>query len=295
MQLQPVPGMPAPIGAEAAASADGAGVTYLRPRKGWSPVELVELWQRRELLAFLVWRELKVRYKQTLLGAAWALIQPIAAMLVFTFVFGRLAGVPSDGAPYPLFAFSGLLIWTYFAGALTQVSQSVVNNLPTINKIYFPRLLLPLSAVVPGLLDLLIGFALLLVMLAAAGVAPTAALVAAPFIVLVAVVCALGVGLWLAALNVRFRDVRHAVPLLVQFWLFISPVAYPALLVPDKWKAIYAINPMAGVVEAFRWAALGTVQFPAEMFVLSLSSSVALLVSGLFFFRREERSFADVA
>jgi lipopolysaccharide transport system permease protein len=270
-------------------------LTHVRPRRGWTAIDVPELWRHRELLSFLVWRDIKVRYKQTLLGAAWAALQPFATMVVFTVFFGRLAKMPSDGVPYPLFSFTSLLIWTYFAGALSQASQSVVNNQATVSKVYFPRLLLPTSAAVPGLLDLTIACAMLPCMMLFFGHALGWHMLAAPLFVVLAMIVALGAGLWLAAVNVRFRDVRHVVPFLVQFWLFASPVVFALSLVPEKWHWLYALNPMVGVLEGFRWAVLHTGPFPVTAFATSLAMSCVLLISGLYFFRREERVFADVS
>lgn len=268
---------------------------HIRPRTGWAMPDLPELWRHRELLGFFVWRDLKVRYKQTILGAAWALIQPLAATLLFAVIFGRLAGMPSDGVPYPIFSYVSLLIWTYFAGALTQAANSVVNNQATITKVYFPRLLIPVSAILPGLLDLAIASVLGLALLAFYDVTLSWRLLAAPFFVGLAALTALGAGLWLSAINVRFRDVRHMVPFLIQFWLFASPVVFATSLVPDQWHTMYAINPLVGILEGFRWAVLGTGPLSASSILLSVLVSLALLISGLFFFRTQERVFADVA
>ncbi len=220
----------------------------IRPHNGWTTPDLVELWNHRELFGFLVWRDLKVRYKQTLLGASWALLQPLAATVIFAFFFGRLAGLPSDGVPYPLFSFVGLLVWTYFAGALAQCANSVVNQHATITKVYFPRLLIPAAAVVPGLLDLVIASLFGIGLLAYYSVVPGWQILAAPLFILQAAVTALGMGLWLSAVNVRFRDVRLAVPFLIQFWLFASPVVFASSLVPQKWHTLYANNPKVGVL-----------------------------------------------
>ena len=270
-------------------------LTHIGPRHGWAAVNPGELWQHRELLSFFVWRDLKVRYKQTLLGATWAVLQPFATMIVFTIFFGRLARMPSDGVPYPLFSFTSLLVWTYFAGALAQASQSVVNNQATVSKIYFPRLLLPVSATLPGLLDLAIAFVMLPVMLLYFGQSPGWNIALAPLFVLLAWSVALGAGLWLAAINVRFRDVRHLVPFLVQFWLFASPVVFAVSLVPTRWQPLYALNPLVGVLEGFRWSVLSTGTFPWSAVGLSLIVAAGLLTSGLYFFRHQERVFADVS
>jgi lipopolysaccharide transport system permease protein len=267
--------------------------TRLTPAKGWAALDLPELWDYRELLYFLTWRDVKVRYKQTLLGAAWAVLQPFFTMVVFSVFFGRLAGVPSEGLPYPLFAFTGLVPWTYFAGAVTQASNSLVNHEGMLRKLFFPRMLLPLSAVAGGLIDLGIAFVVLIGISLYYGVVPTAAAWTIPLFVLLAATTALAVGLWLSALNVYYRDVRHTVPFLIQFWLFATPVIYPASLIPERWRPLYGLNPMAGVVEGFRWALLGTGQGPGPLMAVSLCSVAVLLVSGLYVFRRLESAFAD--
>jgi lipopolysaccharide transport system permease protein len=227
---------------------------YIEPPKGWASIGLRELWDYRELLYFLTWRDVKVRYKQTALGAAWAIIQPLFMMLVFSLFFGRLAKIPSDGIPYPIFTFCALLPWQLFAHALTESSNSLVANERLITKVYFPRLVVPIAAVLGGLVDFAVAFGILLVMMLYYGIVPTWAIVTLPGFILLAVMTALGVGLWLSALNVKYRDVRYTINFLIQFWLFATPVAYPSSLVPEKWRALYGLNPMAGVVEGFRWA-----------------------------------------
>jgi len=269
-------------------------VTIIRPSRGWVPLNLRDLWQYRELLYFLTWRDIKVRYKQTVIGAAWAVIQPFFTMVVFSIFFGRLARIPSDGIPYPIFAYSALVPWTYFANALTQSSNSVVLHEHVIKKVYFPRLILPLASVLAGLLDFAISFAVLLGMILLYGIVPTSAVWTLPLFILLATVAALGVGLWLSALNVEYRDVRYAIPFLIQFWLFATPIAYPSTLVPERWRAIYGLNPMAGVVEGFRWALLGEAQAPGPLIAVSALMVLFLLVSGLYYFRRMERTFAYV-
>ncbi len=266
----------------------------IRPSTGWVPLRLAELWEYRELLYFLAWRDIKVRYKQTLLGAAWAIVQPFFTMVVFSIVFGRLAKIPSDGLPYPVFAYCGLLPWQLFAYALAQCGNSLVGNQNLITKVYFPRLVIPLAAVLAGLLDFAIAFLVLLGMMAYYGIAPTSATVTLPVFVLVAVATAIGAGLWLSALNVQYRDVRYTIPFLTQFWLFATPVAYPASLVPEPWRVVLGLNPMAGVVEGFRWALLGTAQAPGSLLAVSVAVILVLLVSGLYYFRRMEKTFADV-
>lgn len=266
----------------------------IRPSKGWVPLRLNELWEYRELLYFLVWRDLKVRYKQTVLGAAWAIIQPFFTMVVFSIFFGRLAKIPSDGVPYPIFAYCALLPWQLFSHALTQSGNSLVASQNLITKVYFPRLVIPLAAVLGGLVDFAIAFLVLLGMMAYYGIMPTVVVVTLPLFLLLAIATALGVGLWLSALNVQYRDVRYTIPFLTQFWLFVTPIAYPSSLVPGKWRALYGLNPMAGVVEGFRWALLGTENAPGPMLAVSIVVVVALLIGGLYYFRCMEKTFADV-
>ena len=269
-------------------------VTRISPAKSWPGIELRELWDYRELLYFLTWRDLKVRYKQTALGAAWAVIQPLFMMLVFSLFFGRLAGVPSDGIPYPVFTFCALLPWQLFAHALTESSNSLVGNQNLITKVYFPRLVVPMSAVLGGLVDFAIAFVILLGMLAFYGLVPGWQIVALPAFVLLAVMTALAVGLWLSALNVQYRDVRYTINFLVQFWLFATPVAYPSSIIPAQWRVVYGLNPMVGVVEGFRWSLLGKPESPSAVVLVSTIVVVTLLVGGLFYFRRMEQQFADV-
>ncbi len=266
----------------------------IRPSQGWVSLRLKELWEYRELLYFLTWRDIKVRYKQTVLGAAWAIIQPFLTMVVFSIFFGRLAKIPSDGLPYPIFAYCALLPWQLFAHALTESSNSLVANERLITKVYFPRLVVPLSAVLAGLLDFLIAFMVLLGMMMFYHITPTAALWTLPLFLLLALGAALGVGLWLSALNVQYRDVRYTIPFLTQFWLFATPVAYSSTLIPESWRAVYGLNPMAGVVEAFRWALLGKAEGPGALLAVSITIVMLILVSGLYYFRRMERTFADV-
>lgn len=266
----------------------------IKATSGWVPLDLRAIWEYRELLYFLTWRDIKVRYKQTVLGVAWAVLQPFMMMVVFTIFFGRLAGVPSDGFPYPIFAFCALLPWQLFAHALTESSNSVVANERLITKIYFPRLVIPLSAALSGLVDFVFAFFVLLGMMFYYGVVPGVALWALPFFVLLAVTTALAVGLWLSALNVQYRDVRYTIPFITQLWLFISPVAYPSSIVPEPWRLVYSLNPMVGVIEGFRWALLGRAEPLGAIGVASAGIAVLLFVSGLFYFRRMERAFADV-
>ncbi len=270
-----------------------APVLVIEPSRGWVPLALGELWAYRELLYFLVWRDIKVRYKQTALGVAWAVLQPLFTMLVFTIVFGRLARLPSDGVPYPLFAYCGLLPWQLFARSMTDSASSLVSNQSLITKVYFPRLVIPLSGVLAGLVDFALAFALLVVLMVFYGAAPTANVVFLPLFLVMAVAAALAIGLWLSAVNVKYRDVRHTVPFLTQFAMFITPIAYPSSLVPARWQAIYGLNPMAGVVDGFRWALLGA-GAPGPLFVVSAIVVVGSLVGGLYYFRRMEKSFADI-
>lgn len=267
---------------------------YIGPPKGWAAVNLGELWEYRELLYFLVWRDVKVRYKQTALGAAWAVIQPVFMMVVFSLFFGRLANLPSDGVPYPVFVYCALLPWQLFAQALSECSSSLVSNERLITKVYFPRLVVPIAAVLGGLVDFAISFLVLLGMMAYYGITPGAAILTLPLFILLAIMTALGVGLWLSALNVQYRDVRYTITFLVQLWLFATPVAYSSSLVPPRWRALYGLNPMAGVVEGFRWALLGKAEAPGALLAVSVAAVVALLVGGMFYFRRMENTFADV-
>jgi lipopolysaccharide transport system permease protein len=269
-------------------------VTTIRPPKGWAPLDLREFVGAHELLYFLVLRNLKLRYKQTVLGAAWAVLQPLLTMAVFSVVFGRLARLGSDGLPYPVFALAALVPWTYFANALTQAGNSLVDQHQLLTKVYFPRLLLPLAAVLAGLVDLAISFVMLLVVLAWYGITPSARLLAAPGFALLAAAAALAPGIWLAALNVRYRDVRHVIPFLVQIWLFATPVAYSSTLVPERWRTLYGLNPMAGVVDGFRWMVAPAAHAPGAGLAVAVAAVALVLAAGLYFFRRMERSFADV-
>lgn len=261
---------------------------------GWVSLNLRELWRYRELLYFLVWRDVKVRYKQTVLGAAWAIVQPFFTMVVFSIFLGRLAKVPSDSLPYPIFAYCALLPWQLFAHALTESGSSLVGNQNLITKAYFPRLVIPLAAVLGGVVDFAVAFVVLLGMMVYYGIVPTSAAATLPLFLFLVLATALGVGLWLSALNVQYRDVRYTIPFLTQIWLFATPVAYPANLVPEAWRAVYSLNPMAGVVDGFRWALLGTASPPAPLLAVSVAAVLALLVSGLYYFRRMEKTFADV-
>ena len=269
-------------------------VAHIDPASAWPSIELRELWEYRELLYFLTWRDIKVRYKQTVLGAAWAVIQPLFMMLVFSLFFGKLAGVPSDGIPYPVFTFCGLLPWQLFAYSVTQAGNSLVGSQNLITKVYFPRLVVPISAVLGGVVDFAIAFVLLLAMMFYYGIVPGWQMVALPGLVLLAVMAALGVGLWLSALNVQYRDVRYTIGFMVQFWLFATPVAYPSSIVPEKWRVLYALNPMVGVVDGFRWALLGKPESPGVPLLISAIVVFLLLAGGLYYFRRMEQQFADI-
>jgi len=269
-------------------------VIVIRPSRGWVSLRLRDLWEYRELLYFLVWRDVKVRYKQTVLGAAWAILQPFLTMVVFSIFFGRLAGVPSDGIPYPVFAYTALLPWQLFAHALTESGNSLVANQQLITKVYFPRLVIPISAVLAGLVDFSIAFVVLLGMMLYYGIVPTTATLTLPLFLLLAIATALAVGLWLSALNVQYRDVRYTIPFLTQFWLFATPIAYSSSLVPERWRALYGLNPMAGVVEGFRWALLGKSGGVGPLVIVSALVVSVLLVGGLVYFRRMEKTFADI-
>jgi lipopolysaccharide transport system permease protein len=266
----------------------------IAPSTGWVSLKLHELWEYRELLYFLVWRDIKVRYKQTMLGVAWAIIQPFLTMVVFSVFFGRLAKIPSDGVPYPIFSYAALVPWTFFAHGLTQASNSLVGSANLIKKIYFPRLAVPIASVTAGIVDFTLAFVVLIGMMLYYGIVPTINLIWTPLLLLLALTTALGVSLWLSAMNVQFRDVRHVVPFLTQFWLFATPVAYPSSLLPEPWRTVYGLNPMVGVVEGFRWALLGTTPAPGPIVIVSTLISLALLLGGLFYFRRLERTFADI-
>ena len=266
----------------------------IRPTSGWAALNLRDLWVYRELVYFMTWRDLKVRYKQTVLGAAWAILQPFLTMVVFSIFFGNLAGVPSDGVPYPIFSYTALIPWTLFSKALQDASRSLVNSSHMITKVYFPRMILPLASVLAGIVDFLIAFVVLLGMMAFYHVTPTANIWTIPLFLILALVTAAGVSLWLSALNVLYRDINYVLPFLTQFWMYITPIAYPSSMVPEKWRLLYAVNPMTGVVEGFRWALLGSGQAPGMMTLVSTLVAIVLLVSGMFYFKRMERLFADM-
>ena len=266
----------------------------IEPANRWPSINFRELWEYRELLYFLTWRDIKIRYKQTVLGAAWAIIQPVFMMVVFSLFFGKLAKVPSDGIPYPVFAFCALLPWQLFASAVSDSSNSLVGNQGLITKVYFPRLVIPVSAVLSGLLDFFVALVVLVGLIFWYGIVPGWGIIAVPAFILLAMCTALAVGLWLSALSVQYRDVRYVIGFLVQFWLFVTPVAYPSSIIPERWRAVYALNPMAGVVEGFRWALLGKSSVLGSMLWVSIGVVLITLFGGLYYFRRMEQQFADI-
>jgi lipopolysaccharide transport system permease protein len=269
-------------------------VIRIEPSHGWISLKLRELWDYRELLYFLAWRDIKVRYKQTLLGAAWAILQPFFTMVIFSIFFGRLAKMPSDGVPYPIFAYAALVPWTFFAHSLTQASNSLVTSGNMIKKVYFPRLAVPIATVFSGVVDFALAFSVLLGMMIYYGIFPTLNALWLPAFFLLALATSLGVGLWLSAMNVRYRDIRHTIPFLTQFWLFATPIAYPSSLLSEPWRTLYGLNPMVGVVEGFRWGLLGTDTAPGPIIAASSLMALAILIGGAFYFRRVEKTFADV-
>jgi lipopolysaccharide transport system permease protein len=269
-------------------------VIRIGPSRGWVSVKLSELWTYRELLYFLIWRDVKVRYKQTVIGIGWAILQPLLTMVIFTMIFGNFAKIPSDGLPYPVFAFTALLPWNLFAGALNRCTLSLVGSANLITKVYFPRLIVPVSAIISGIIDFAIAFVFLLGLMLWFHIVPTWGAIALPIFLLLTLITALAVGLWLSALDVRYRDVGHAIPFLIQIWMFLSPVAYPLSVVPEKWRLLYSLNPMVGVIEGFRWALLGKESPDFKVIAVSTAVVVALLLSGLVYFKRIERTFADV-
>jgi lipopolysaccharide transport system permease protein len=278
---------------QAAASAPSQTVV-IEPGKRWVPMNFGELWRYRELLYFLTWRDVKVRYKQTLLGAAWAILQPLLTMLIFTLLFGRLAGIPTGGIPYPLFAFGGLLIWTFFSNAITNSGNSLVGSSNLITKIYFPRIIIPTAAVAAGLVDLLVAFVIQVILMIYYRVHVTWAVAMTVPIVIVAALLAIGVGMWLSALNVKYRDTRYAIPFLVQIWMFASPIIYPAFMLPPKWQWLLRLNPLTGLIENFRVALFGNQPFQWTSLLTSFAITVVVLFYSAFSFRRMERHFADV-
>jgi lipopolysaccharide transport system permease protein len=274
----------------------GQAVPIIRvePSRGWVSLKLRDLWGYRELLYFLIWRDIKVRYKQTVLGGAWAIIQPFFTMVVFSLFFGKLAKVPSDGIPYPIFSYAALVPWSFFANGLSQASNSLVGNSNLISKVYFPRMAMPIASVLGGFVDFVLAFIMLIAIMFYYGMVPTVNVVWLPFFLMLAFVTSLGTSLWLSAMYVQFRDVRHIIPFLIQIWLFATPIAYPSSLLSEPWRTLYGINPMVGVVEGFRWALLGTMTAPGPVVIVSSLVALGLLVSGAFYFRRMEKTFADV-
>jgi lipopolysaccharide transport system permease protein len=289
-QLEP----PSPGAHAPAEPARGHREVLIAPAEGWMPLNLRELWDHRELLYYLTWRNVKVRYKQTALGAAWAVIPAVLTMIVFTLIFGRLANLDSDGAPYAAFSFAALVPWTYFATTVSVASLSLVEGERLITRVYFPRIFMPLAAALAGLVDFTIAFALLIVLAAGFGIFPDLGLLAVPPLLLLLVLTAFGVSLFLSAANVFYRDVRYVIAFLVQFWLFVSPVAYATSIIPEQWRPVYALNPMVGVIDGFRWAILDTAPAPGATILISIASALVVAVVGLFYFRRVESSFADV-
>ncbi len=275
--------------------ADDCPVTLIKPQTSWVSLNLRELWAYRELLFYMIWRDITVRYKQTVLGATWAILNPLFSMVVLTVIFGTLVKIDSEGLPYPLFSYSALLPWTFFVGGLSRASGSVLGSANLIKKVYFPRLIVPISAVIGGLPDFFLSFVILIMMMIGYGVYPTLiSLVWLPLCLLVAMITALGVGLWLGALNTQYRDVRYIVPVLTQFWMYATPVVYPTSLLPDRWHFVYSLNPMVGVIEGFRWSLLHSGNAPGPMMLVSGVMAVLVLISGAFYFRRMESVFADI-
>jgi len=266
----------------------------IEPKKGLFQLDLKGIWQYRELLYFLVWRDLKVRYKQTVIGIGWAVLQPFVTMVIFTVIFGVLARIPSDGIPYPIFAYSALLPWNYFATALQRCVVSVVGDAALVSKVYFPRLILPLAGTISGFADFFVSFLLLLGMMTFYGLHLSWTVLVLPFFLLLALSTALAVGLWLSALNVRYRDVGHTIPFLMQIWMYASPIVYPASMIPEKYRFFYSLNPMAGVIEGFRWALLGKQSPDFAVMAISVAVVLFLILGGLVFFRNMEKTFADV-
>ena len=288
----------ATLGSETTEPVSAPPVIEIKPTRGWAQLGLRDVWEYRELLFFLAWRDIKVRYKQTALGVLWIVLQPLASMVVFSFLFGTLLKVPSGDVPYPIFAYSALLPWNYFAASLGRSSTSVVSSAHLITKIYFPRLIIPISGVLSSLVDFAIAFLVLIGLMAYFGIAPTAATLLLPGLILLAMATALGFGLWLAALNVRFRDINYIIPYLIQIWMYVTPVIYGSTLIPERFRFLLGLNPMTGVVEGFRWALLGRrladAQPPGPLFLASIGIALLVLVSGVIFFRRTERTFADI-
>lgn len=266
----------------------------IKPPSKWQAIDLREIWQYRELLYFLAWRDVRVRYKQTVIGAAWAILQPFMTMVVFSVIFGILMEIPTNGVPYPVFSYVALLPWTFFASALTRSGNSLIYDANLISKVYFPRLIIPIAAVISMLIDFVIAFVILIAMMLFYGIVPSMLIFSLPVFAILAFITALGLGLWLSALNVKYRDIAYVIPFLVQFWLFITPVLYPITIIPKNWQFIYSLNPMVGVIEGFRWALLGQQNIPFILLLLSSLVVLAVFISGLFYFRRMEYEFADV-
>jgi len=263
------------------------------PSQGWPGLNLIEVWQSRELLYILAWRDISVRYKQTLLGGLWAVIQPFVTMIIFSIVFGKLAKMPSDDIPYPIFSYTALVPWAFFVNALNKSSLSLVSNANLISKVYFPRLVLPISAVMVGTIDFFVAFFMLLIMMAFFGIMPTMAIIFLPFFILLTLITSLGIGIWIATLNVKFYDLQNALPFIIQAWMFATPIAYPSSLLEEPWRSIYGLNPMSGVVEGFRWALLGTETSPGCILIVSFVTACVILIAGMFYFKRVESTFAD--
>lgn len=266
----------------------------IEPTRGWSSLGLRELWRFRELMYFFIWRDIKVRYKQTILGGAWAIIQPFCTMVIFSVFFGKLAKIPSESIPYPIFSFAALVPWTFFANGVSLSSTSLVSDSNLVKKVYFPRLALPIAKVMSGIVDFVLAFAMLIGFMFYYHIEPTGRVIWVPVFLLIALITAWGVSIWFSALHVQFRDVQYIIPFLVQIWLFATPIAYPSTLLPEPWRTVYGINPMVGVVEGFRWALLGTKMTSGPMVLVSAFTSVILLVGGVYYFRRLERTFADI-
>jgi lipopolysaccharide transport system permease protein len=279
--------------ASASGTAKSLSRLRIKPSRGWVSLKLGELWDYRELLYFLVWRDVKVRYKQTALGAAWAIIQPVFTMVVFSLFFGKLAKISSDGLPYPIFSFAALVPWTFFANGLGQSANSLVSSANLIKKVYFPRLIIPISTVLSEIVDFSLAFVVLLGLMVYFQIPLTGRIFWLPLFILLALITSLGVGLWLAALNVKYRDVRYMVPFLTQFWMFATPIVYPSSLLAEPWHTLYGLNPMVGVVEGFRWALVGSQAAPGLMTLASACAALVILVTGAFYFRRLEKTFAD--
>ena len=263
------------------------------PARGWQKINLYEIWEHRELLFILAWRDISIRYKQTFLGGLWAVIQPFVTMVIFSIIFGKLAKMPSDNIPYPIFSYTALVPWTFFVNSLNKSSLSLVNSSNLISKVYFPRLILPFSAVIIGTMDFFIAFFILLIMMIFYGIIPTIALIFLPFFILLTLISSLAIGIWVATLNVKFYDLQNALPFIIQAWMFATPIVYPSSLLKEPWRSIYGLNPMSGVIEGFRWALLGTNSFPGAILIVSSITACMLLICGMFYFKRVEHTFAD--